>query len=159
MIIHGKQLSEAGVLDFVKDYKRTIESDPKSRYCKLIKLIPTQSKIIDLGCGWGTFAKMVAEKGNIVLGIDNSENEIEICITVWGNTERLKFERKEIYDIDDESFECVVSTQVIEHVHNPGNYLHQCNRVLRNGGLLIISLPNVMNPRFFLALKAKKKNL
>lgn len=159
MIIHGMTLSEVEVIDFVTDYKRTIESDPRNRYYRLIQLIPAQSKIVDLGCGWGTFSKMMEEKGNIVLGIDNSENEIEICKTVWGNTETLKFEHKEIYDIKDESFECVVSTQVIEHVHNPGNYLHQCNRVLGNGGLLIISLPNVMNPRFFLPLKGKKGNL
>ena len=158
MIIHGRRLSKAEVVDFVTGYKRKVESEPKGRYCRLIHLVPSQSRIIDLGCGWGTFSKMMEEKGNIVLGIDNSENEIEICKTVWGDTETLKFECKEIYDIENKSFDCVVSTQVIEHVHNPGNYLHQCNRVLRNGGLLIISVPNVMNPRFFVRLKGRRRN-
>jgi len=159
MIIHGKKLTTEEVKNFVKQYKRNVEQNANSRYCQLIKLIDTRTKIIDVGCGWGIFAKMMEEKGNSVLGIDNSENEIEICKTVWGDTESLRFESKDIREMENESYECVVSTQVIEHVHNPGNYLDQCNRLLINGGLLVISLPNIMNPRYFVAIKGKKENV
>ena len=44
-------------------------------------------------------------------------------------------------------FDYVISSQVIEHVHNSGNYLDQINRVLKENGFLIITLPNIMTPR------------
>lgn len=52
-----------------------------------------------------------------------------------------------IKEFDDHQFDFVNSNQVIEHTHNPGNYLHQINRVLKPGGTLVISLPNLINPR------------
>jgi len=40
---------------------------------------------------------------------------------------------------------------VLEHVHNPGLYLRNANRVLKQGGLLVISVPNVINLLFLAA--------
>jgi len=45
-----------------------------------------------------------------------------------------------------------VSNHVIEHVHNVGNYLSEISRILKKNGTLVISLLNVMNPRFFLGM-------
>src|SRR6185295_20111511 len=39
----------------------------------------------------------------------------------------------------DDSFDCVLSSQVLEHVENPGLYLSEAFRVLRPGGSLVIS--------------------
>src|SRR4051794_6128788 len=39
----------------------------------------------------------------------------------------------------DESFDAVLSTQVLEHVDDPGLYLSECHRVLRPGGRLLLS--------------------
>ena len=50
----------------------------------------------------------------------------------------------------------VISNQVAEHVHNVGNYLSQINRVLKKNGKLIISIPNVASPRYFLPPLSKK---
>jgi SAM-dependent methyltransferase len=41
--------------------------------------------------------------------------------------------------VDDESFDTVVSTQVLEHVTNPELYLAECFRVLRPGGRMLLS--------------------
>jgi SAM-dependent methyltransferase len=95
---------------------------------------------------------MLEERGNTVLGIDLDDNAVQISRMVWGGSERLRFESSAITDIETASFDCVVSNEVIEHVHNPGSYLHQINRVLVPGGRLVISLPNVMTPRLALPL-------
>jgi ubiquinone/menaquinone biosynthesis C-methylase UbiE len=112
--------------------------------------LPPGARVLDYGCGWGAFAKMLEDSGNFVVGIDLDHNQIAICQHVWGSEERLSFRRAEITELDDESFDCVVSNEVIEHVHNPGTYLGQINRVLTPGGMLVISLPNVMTPRLML---------
>jgi SAM-dependent methyltransferase len=93
---------------------------------------------------------MLEERGNDVVGIDLDDNEIEISHHVWGESERLVFRRAAITELDPESFDCVVSNEVIEHVHNAGTYLAEINRVLTPGGTLVISLPNVMSPRLML---------
>jgi SAM-dependent methyltransferase len=41
--------------------------------------------------------------------------------------------------VEDDSFDVVLSTQVLEHVTDPGTYLSECFRVLRPGGQLLLS--------------------
>jgi SAM-dependent methyltransferase len=45
---------------------------------------------------------------------------------------------------EDESFDAVVSTQVLEHVQDPGLYLSECHRVLRPGGRILLSTHGMM---------------
>jgi SAM-dependent methyltransferase len=45
---------------------------------------------------------------------------------------------------EDESFDAVVSTQVLEHVDDPALYLSECRRVLRPGGRLLLSTHGMM---------------
>ena len=44
---------------------------------------------------------------------------------------------------DDESFDAVISTQVLEHVSDPALYLSECFRVLRPGGRMLVSTHGV----------------
>jgi SAM-dependent methyltransferase len=46
--------------------------------------------------------------------------------------------------VDDESFDLVLSTQVLEHVENPSHYLAESSRVLRSGGRLVLSTHGMM---------------
>lgn len=150
MRIYGQPRTGDEVTRFVTDYKARTESDPQGRYVAIRQLVPSPGRVLDYGCGWGGFSKMLAERGNNVVGIDLDDNQIAICQHVWGGDERLSFRRAQITELDDGSFDCVVSNEVIEHVHNAGTYLDQINRVLAPRGTLVISLPNVMTPRLIL---------
>ena len=46
--------------------------------------------------------------------------------------------------LEDDAFDAVVSTQVLEHVADPGIYLAECFRVLRPGGRLLLSTHGIM---------------
>lgn len=46
--------------------------------------------------------------------------------------------------VDDESFDVVLSTQVLEHVGDPGVYLTECFRVLTPGGRMLLSTHGLM---------------
>ncbi|OQY51871.1 MAG: hypothetical protein B6247_18310 [Candidatus Parabeggiatoa sp. nov. 2] len=151
--IQDKQMTEKEVIEFMQNYKHDMAINKRSRYYEALKLIPQNKKVLDYGSGWGAFTKLIHEKKNDVLGIDQSDVAIEISNLVWGK--ELEFKQINISDIKSNSYDVVVSNTVVEHTHNPGMYLHQINRVLKENGLLIINLPNIMNPRFFLPLLAK----
>lgn len=127
-----------------------------SRYHEIYNLIPMNSKVLDYGCGFGLFTAWVAEKGNHVDGIDLETNEIEVAKLINGNREDLTFSNARITDLESKYYDIVISNQVAEHVHNVGNYLSQINRVLKKNGKLIISIPNVASPRYFLPPLSKK---
>jgi len=151
--IYGEEKTDSEIVEFVTDYVDRVKKCKHDRYHVILAFVPEGgNRILDYGCGWGHYSVAMRDKGNIVKAIDISENEIDICRLVWGEQKNLEFEKKSIDTFESESFDCVLSNQVIEHVHNVGNYLSEINRVLKPEGQLIIALPNVMNPRFFLGL-------
>lgn len=153
MVIYGKELSPKETKSFVLDYLDKINEDKRSRYHSIQALVPNDSKrVLDYGCGWGILAMKLAKEGHYVEGIDFSPNEIEICKTTWDERKNLQYSEKKITDFEPKSFDAIVSTQVIEHVHNVGNYVNGISNALVDGGHLIISLPNIVNPRFGIGL-------
>lgn len=72
--------------------------------------------------------------------------EKEAEADIQGSVEALPFQ--------DEAFDVVVATELIEHVRYPATMLQEIRRVLRDGGELLLSTPNVasLHNRFFLFL-------
>lgn len=152
--IYGRDLTfeEARVL--LDEYATGIRH-PRSRYMQILPHVPLGAYVLDYGCGWGCFSQMLVEHGCTVDGIDIDSDSIAIAKDIIGESERLRFALQDIRDIDDGTYDVVVSLQVAEHTHNPGNYVAQCNRVLKTGGYLVISVPNIMNPRVFLSMLSR----
>jgi ubiquinone/menaquinone biosynthesis C-methylase UbiE len=46
---------------------------------------------------------------------------------------------------DDDTFDCVVCVEGLEHIGNPGNAIAEFSRILKAGGRLVVSVPNIMN--------------
>ncbi len=160
--LYGKDKTADEIRLFLNNYVKGIKEDKRGRYNQILELIkPGNGNFLDYGCGWGHFAIEAEARGYNVTGIDLSDNEINICKLMYPETERLKFELKSIQELPDNSFDVVLSSQVIEHVHNCGTYLNEINRVLKKGGKLIISTPNIVAPRFVFSLLSPKleKNL
>ena len=108
-------------------------------------------KFLEIGSGVGTLLVTARTKYGIdAYGIEPSEEEFtpfnEISsmlfkefnilgnILVKGKAEKLPFE--------DESFDLVYSTNVLEHVENPEKVLNESLRVLKKGGFLQFVIPN-----------------
>lgn len=83
-------------------------------------------RLLDLGCGTKPFQRPGIEW----VGFDVEGNPFA---DVVGSATNLPFA--------DASFDCVLSTQVLEHVDDPQRMLLECARVLRPGGTLILSAP------------------
>ncbi len=97
--------------------------------------------ILDAGCGEGItlekLVKLFPEKR--VVGIDTEPENLEICLR-----HKLPVQEGSLYSLpfDDESFDTVLFSEVIEHLDMPEKALSEIFRVLRPGGRIIIIFPN-----------------
>ena len=118
------------------------------RYNIICSLIPQAGsqfakKAIDVGCGEGVFTKMLWGKGYESLGIDINEEKIAVARKQFGDS-RLRFEIGDANKIKlpSKSIDLVLSLELIEHLEDTQLLLSEIRRVLKTGGLLVISTPN-----------------
>jgi SAM-dependent methyltransferase len=107
-----------------------------------------RDSIADIGCQNGFFLRLASELGfKRFVAVDYFvlEDERSFLPGLAGvEFVRTNFnEDNFLKALADESIDVVVSTEVFEHIyHHPMGYLKECWRVLRRGGLLLLSTPN-----------------
>ena len=106
--------------------------------CKKLNLKSGQ-KILDIGCGWGSFAKYAAEKYKVrVVGITVSKEQVAIAKKLC---EGLPVEiRLQDYRDIDEKFDHIVSIGMFEHVgvKNYRKFMEVVHKILKDDGLFLL---------------------
>lgn len=106
----------------------------------ILSLVPSGLRVLDVGCGVGILLnRLKTEKKCEVFGVDISSKAIEILATLGipGKVSQLPE-----LPMDSHSFDVVIATEVIEHLHDPKETVNQMVRILRPGGTLILTTPN-----------------
>lgn len=106
-------------------------------------------KVLDVGCGVGTFVYHCAKKGAKAVGIDYSRESINVArqlaerFGVSANVEFIHCDAKSL-PYPDMSFDKVVAVDFIEHIEDSQkrDALLEMLRVLKPGGFIIIFTPN-----------------
>lgn len=103
--------------------------------------------VLDVGMGPGRLSQELARRGFAVSGVDASDEMVALA------RERLPEARERLVQGDlldlpfpDGSFDAVVATGVLEYVPDKQRAVEELARVLRPGGLAVVSLPNVRAP-------------
>ncbi len=109
-------------------------------YKELLKEDITGRKLLDAGCGTGWFSKAAVDRGAVVTSMDLGENLLS-KVALKCQSERIVGSILEI-PYADCTFDIVVSSEVIEHVPNPFKALSELYRVLKPGGILVVTTPN-----------------
>jgi cyclopropane-fatty-acyl-phospholipid synthase len=107
--------------------------------CRKLDLRPGM-KVLDIGCGWGSFAKFAAERYGVnVVGITLSPQQLELARTMCVDLP-VELHLTDYRDLRD-SFDCVVSLGMFEHVgyKNYGVFFDVARRVLRDTGKLFLA--------------------
>jgi len=94
--------------------------------------------VLDAGCGNGVLASSLAACGFAVTGMDGDAGGIEIASRKFPG---IRFKVGNFADAPAETFDCVVSTEVIEHLYAPHELVRYCWDALKPGGTLVISTP------------------
>ena len=99
-------------------------------------------KVLDLGCGTGTVASILAERGAIVHGLDFSENAIKKASTK--SNQNMSFSVGSLDDISGE-YDVIISLGTIEHMETPAHAIEVFSKHLAQEGCVVLTCPNWTN--------------
>ena len=112
----------------------------------VIRYAPPRSKILDLGCGNGISARLLNQADFDVVGTDISPLFLKEAQN-WENP-RLRYQVCDVMELpfESESFNVICSNELVEHLPDVKTALTEMMRVVRKGGRIVISGPNLCSP-------------
>jgi ubiquinone/menaquinone biosynthesis C-methylase UbiE len=116
----------------------TTETICQFAYDDVIKRIPKDKVVVDIGCGIGTLAARIAGFSKEVIGVDIAPERIERAKALH-HADNLRFHVSDAYNlpVDDKSVDVIISFAVFHHLDLEKMSL-EFNRVLRKGGIVFI---------------------
>lgn len=99
-------------------------------------------KILDIGCGGGLIAEPLSLMGASVTAIDASEKNIAVA-KIHAEKSGLEIDyRVSTAEEMSEKFDVVLALEIIEHVADPENFIRDCAKLVKPGGLLFVATIN-----------------
>lgn len=98
------------------------------------------ARVLNCGAGRGGLSKLIHDSGREVVSVDLHPEHFVVA-----GLECQFADVTKPLPYPDESFDCVLSVEVMEHLENPWFFFREAVRVLRLGGQFIFTSPNVEN--------------
>ena len=124
-------------------FRRVMETAPAMRW-----LDPRSGeRILDIGCGEGTYNYRMARRGAVVVGFDLDRKALRTAADHHGGRGVIYLQSDaDAIPVKSNSFDTVVSLCVFEHLRNDGQVLEEAHRALRPGGRLLLTLDSLSRP-------------
>jgi SAM-dependent methyltransferase len=113
------------------------------------------ARVLELGCGTGEFTRRVVPAGARVVALDLSGDLLAKARAKIGAAARFVRASAHVLPFADASFDVVYGCSVLHHL-DVEVALREVRRVLRPGGRLVFSEPNLVNPQVFLMFKVAR---
>jgi len=107
-------------------------------------------KVLELGCGNGTYTECFTESASKIIATDISEGMLAITTDRFSDQEMVQVEKADCFNLpyNDSSFDTVFMVNLLHIIPNPKGALSECFRVLKDDGKLIISCFTVHGMRY-----------
>ncbi|MEM6636885.1 MAG: bifunctional 2-polyprenyl-6-hydroxyphenol methylase/3-demethylubiquinol 3-O-methyltransferase UbiG [Pseudomonadota bacterium] len=112
-------------------------------------------RVLDVGCGGGLVSEPMARLGAGVTGIDASGSSLPIArIHAEQSGVKVDYRQTTVEELmgNVPAFDIVLALEIIEHVADPAAFIQACERLLRPGGLFVVSTLNRSAKAFALAV-------
>ncbi len=145
-ILHGKKIANSAGLVWSwetpagrKRWARRVEM--------LTKGLDSGAQVLEIGCGTGYFTKELAKKRAHITAIDISPDLLEIAQKAV-SAENVSFKLANAHSLDfvDGHFDYIVGSSVLHHFEIE-KALREFSRVLKVGGKMAFTEPNMLNPQ------------
>ncbi|MDR2144362.1 MAG: class I SAM-dependent methyltransferase [Treponema sp.] len=97
-------------------------------------------RVLDIGCATGALLASLEKRGWIVQGIEISGPQAEYCRKRGLEVSSLPLEENHF---PPEHFDVASASHVIEHLNDPGAFVREIFRILKKGGRLYVTTPNI----------------
>lgn len=111
--------------------------------------------VVDIGCGGGLISEPLAKQGAKVTGIDASAVSIEVAkrhALASQLTIDYRHQLSSELVAQGDTFDVVINAEVVEHVPDQQQLIHECAQLVRPGGLLVLATLNRTIKSFIIAI-------
>ncbi len=142
---------------YERDWQRRIEAAitcavtaiPRAE--AMLSLLRGGERLLDLGCGDGSFAALAKRLYQEVFGIDISSSALKVARERGATVCQLNLNEDELR-FPAEYFDAIVCFHVIEHIFDPVDILRKVFRVLKPEGQFLLTCPNILQWRKLITL-------
>ena len=104
-------------------------------------LLDGEQHILEVGCGIGSIAYALSQQGYHIIGTDISHEAIAYGRKKYPNV-TLEVHPAEVLPYDDQSFDRILSFDLLEHIEQVDRHIEQVYRILKPGGVYLLQTPN-----------------
>lgn len=122
LIFFGRMLLDFQILTIFRDLKTSVPA--------------FRGNVLDVGCGQSPYRFLLDERVTDYYGIDI----VDADKFDYANKDIICFNGRHI-PFENEKFDCILCTEVLEHVFDYQDLVNEMRRVLRSGGVGIITIP------------------
>ena len=125
----------------LRELDKKLKNSEKRFRIKAIVPYVIGKKVLDLGCVQHSLEKatrddwlhgILSQYAGCILGVDILEKEVEKIKKMGYNVVCADVEKM---DLPEKDFDVIVAGELIEHLANPGLFLENCRKHLKDGGL------------------------
>ena len=109
--------------------------------CRKVMPVHGRGRLLDFGCGSGSFLWRMHQQGWEVIGVDSSESAVQRVRLEFGLPAMVGSLPHEY--LKPGTFDTITMWQSLEHVHQPLEVLRAARNLLAPGGKLVLAVPNI----------------
>jgi O-antigen biosynthesis protein len=137
----------------VSKYETDVDPASNTSHALMLRLVGSNKRVLDVGCATGYLARALREQGCSVSGVEYDPAWAEEAApaldrVVVGDLEQLDLPK----EFAGEQFDVIVFGDVLEHLRDPLPVLRSVRELLRPGGAVVISVPNIAHADVRLSL-------
>lgn len=135
---------DALVYDYFDPPEGKTEAEERRRlHQHILAQVPDkQCLVLDMGCGGGWLSQSLAPEGYAVISADISDINPAKAVALLPLPNHLGLVADALFlPLRDAAVDCIVASEIIEHVPDPGRFMASLYAALKPGGKLIITTP------------------
>jgi 2-polyprenyl-3-methyl-5-hydroxy-6-metoxy-1,4-benzoquinol methylase len=127
-----------------------VRADRRASYFIKLGCASPKNKVLEIGCGTGEFTKRIASSGADITAIDISPDLLQVARETIPNLNvRFHIQNVEKLEFENGNFDAVIGSSILHHL-NLIPSLKEIYRVLKRGGVIVFTEPNMLNPQIWL---------